>query len=374
MLSVLGSCLRSPVARWGAALVVLAATVLSGSPVGADPAGPTDYRTEIVGVEPPVDGVTIDVIGGDSFLQMAVAPGLEVMVVGYRGEPYLWFGPDGIVQQNERSPSRWLNDDRYGETAIPSTAGAELDPDWRVVTDAGSYAWHDHRAHWMNPQKPPGAEPGDTILEAVVPMLVDGQEVDVHVRSMLLPPPGRLAGLAGLTLGLAIAAAGIALGIDRTRSDRTFGLPSMARQLDLVPLSVAVGVVALTAFGLGWWAASSVPSETGPSSLLWLLPGVAVLVIVAGVALTLGGRIATPLVRLVAAGVPVLAGIELVVWAWLRRQALFRAVIPTDAPPVLDRLVIAATAGLGVVTVVVAVAAMLFGRIGATEPRPEPRH
>ena len=44
-----------------------------------------------------------------------------------------------------------------------------------------------------------------------------------------------------------------------------------------------------------------------------------------------------------------LAALELAVWVWLRRDAAFRAIIPTDAPFWLDRGVLAATAVVAVV-------------------------
>ena len=46
-----------------------------------------------------------------------------------------------------------------------------------------------HHNNWMNEQKPASAEPGDVILEAVVPLVVDGSEVDVMVVSVLQAPP-----------------------------------------------------------------------------------------------------------------------------------------------------------------------------------------
>ncbi len=62
--------------------------------------------------------------------------------------------------------------------------------------------------------------------------------------------------------------------------------------------------------------------------------------------------------RLVSYGLVLLAALELGVWVFIRRDAAFRAVIPTDAPYWLDRGVMAATAVVAVVAAVGAAAAM----------------
>ena len=82
-------------------------------------------------------------------------PAPTVMVMGYQDEPYLRFRADGVVLENQRSPTTYLNQSRYGTTA-PSGADPALPPDWLPVGQNGRYAWHDHRAHWMS-QEPPAA-------------------------------------------------------------------------------------------------------------------------------------------------------------------------------------------------------------------------
>ena len=56
---------------------------------------------------------------------------------------------------NERSPSRWVNDDRYGLATPPADATADAPPEWVEVANGGRYAWHDHRIHWMTPTSRP---------------------------------------------------------------------------------------------------------------------------------------------------------------------------------------------------------------------------
>lgn len=98
---------RIVVAVIATAIVVIAVA----NPAGADPPRPTDYRSQVLGVSPPTDAISIQVVGGDSFLELTVHHG-EVFVLGYRGEPYLWFAQGGSVFENQRSPATVLNADR----------------------------------------------------------------------------------------------------------------------------------------------------------------------------------------------------------------------------------------------------------------------
>ncbi len=324
------------------AFVLLATVSLlltSSSPAGADPAGPTDYETVIVSIDPPSDRFDLDVIGGDSFLRLSNRGG-AIEVVGYRGEPYLRFEPDGRVLRNERSPSRWLNDDRFGDADLPLIADHEADPEWIEVADDGRYAWHDHRAHWMNPAPPPGASPGDVILEAVVPLVVDGGPVSVAVRSTMLSRPSTMpAALAAL----ASAAAVVLVARRRPRSTTARAVAILL--LIAASAATAAGIVAVT----------SVPPETGPSLLLWALPATATLL--AAAALVVGDG--APSRRLLGFGLQLAASAELAAWAFVRRDALRRALIPSDLPAALDRVIIGATAATGMVAAIVAATAVL---------------
>ena len=331
-----------------AGLGLLLAIVLGlAGPAAADPVGPTDYRSEVVEVSPPAPGIEVGIVGGDSFVELRAEPGVEVIVVGYRGEPYLWFQPDGKVRQNERSPSRWLNDDRFGEAEIPAEADPEAEPDWVEVAGDGFYAWHDHRAHWMNPQRPPGAEPGDTILEAVIPVTVDGDEVLIEVRSTLLSGPSPVGPVLGALLGLGLGVGALLLARRSGSSDRS--------GVRLWPLGPVVAAWALVAAVLGFWGIRGFPPEAAPGPALWALPAVAALVVVAALVIEWRGLLAAPLRVLVGPALLAVAGVELLLWVWLRRLALVRALVPGDAPGWVERGVIAGAGALGLVALVWAV-------------------
>ncbi len=306
--------------------------LVGAAPAAADPAGPTDYRSEVLDVDPPSDAVTFRFIGGDSFLELTVEPGHEVFVSGYRGEPYLRFRADGTVWENERSPATVLNEDRYGDEELPPSVDAEAEPAWRRVGDGGRHAWHDHRTHWMNPSRPLGASPGDRILEAVVPIEIDGEPTAVTVASTWVAGPGAASWSA---VTVAALAAAVAVGLLRRDLAGMLG-----------------PVVAATAL-LGAVAYRSVPAETGPALTLWALPAIAALAVVGGI---LAPRSSSPMGRVVADGLAFLAAANLLVWAWLRREALVRAIVPSDTPAIVDRAgiamaFVAGAAGVGVAVV-----------------------
>ncbi len=303
----------------------------------ADPPGPTDFMSEVVEIEPALEGFEIEIVGGDSFVLLTVDEGVTVEVVGYQGEPYLRFRSDGTVEENAASPSKYLNEDRYAAGVLPAAADAAGVPDWHVVDRDGSFAWHDHRTHWMNPLDPPGLGPGDQIDEGVVPLLVEGTKIDVTVVSIWQPAPS----VAPLLIGLLVGG--------------VLGMIALLRKslLTQITLSLATG-----ASFVGVLAYRSVPSETQPSWSLLLFP-MASLLIAAMVVFPGPLRVWAAAIRRQQTPLILLASLELVVWAFLRRDWLWRAILPTNAPFWLDRSVTAAVlvGGLGIAAAALAAAA-----------------
>lgn len=316
-----------------------ALTLGGARPAVADPPGPTDYQSEILSVEPDVDGIALEIIGGDSFVRLTSSLDSTVVVLGYDGEPYLRFLPDGTVERNESSPATYLNEDRFGDSDLPTWASAESAPDWIVVAAGGSYAWHDHRAHWMNRSRPPGASPGDRILEGVIPLTVDGREVDVGVGSTWIPSPSNLAAIAGLGLGLALVMGA------RGRSGSTVASVT----LGVATLALATGVIAYR----------SVPPETGPSPIVWAVPATAVLLTMVARFPRVMGLSALSTSQAVL--LPVLvAAVEIGAWGVGRRDWMWRSVLPTDLPFWIDRVVVG-TAMVGGFGIAATVAATMVG-------------
>jgi hypothetical protein len=281
-------------------------------PARADAPGPTEYSTEVTAIEPISGGFEMDVIGGDSFVRLAVERGTTIEVIGYQGEPYLRFQPDGAVEINRTAPSTYTSEDRFGIVEIPATAFVGAVPKWEVVASDGVYAWHDHRAHWMNPQSPPGAEPGDQILEGVIPLVVDASEVDVTVISVWEQPASRIP----LVVGALVGGAGLAFAWNRP--------------------SIGLIGASLVALVLGSVAFLSVPLETAPPWLLWVLP------------LSSLGVLALGRNWLLPASVQLLAAAIMLGWVGFRREWLTAAILPTVTPVALDQ---ALTASVSVLTV-----------------------
>ena len=316
--------------------------LLAGSPTAAlaDPPGPTDYLSEVVRVHPPSGGFEIEIIGGDSFVLLRATTGTDVRVIGYHGEPYLRFLPDGTVEENAVSPSKYLNEERYGGD-LPASADAAAPPDWQIVATDGSFAWHDHRTHWMNSQAPPGLGPGDQVAEGVIPLVVDGTEVDVTVKSVWQSPPSRLPVVAGLAVGLVLALA--LLDPRRVRPEWI-----------LLGLSAAAACTGLVAY-------LSVPTETGPIWSLWVLPVTSLLV--AGAVVVFGKR--GGLIDRQRNVLLLVAAVELLAWGIVHWGWLWPAIIPTSAPYWLDRFVASTVlAGAGGATAGVIASTARAGGVG----------
>lgn len=306
-------------------LVVLATgvVVVTAAPAAADPAGPSDFRSEVTGISPAADGVDAVIRGGDSFLELTVAEGHTVIVEGYEGEPYLRFQPDGTVERNRLSAATYLNDDRKGAgitlPADVTAADADTPPEWEPVADGGTYAWHDHRVHWMEEASPNVAR-GERVEGAYdpwrVPLVVDGARTEVQgiliYEETVSPLP--YAGLA-----LIIAGALIWYG-------RGVGLRLPAALLAIVALSAVV---------VGWADYRATP-DGGGNPLLWALPAVALVAAVAAV--VLAKRSAGVVLALASVA-------SLSAWALFRLQALLKPVLPTDLPFAIDRAAIALALG-----------------------------
>jgi hypothetical protein len=327
------------------AAIATAAIVASPSPAIADSAQPTDFRSEVVAVVPPTPSIAVSVVGGDSFVLLRVDSGVEVDVKGYADEPYLRFAANGAVYENRQSAAAYINGSRFGGGSVPEGVSANAEPDWAEVAAPGSgeYAWHDHRAHLMQPSAPVGARRGDQILTSVVPIVVNGVAVDVRIASTWMPAPSRWPAVLGAVVG-AIAIAGALVAPTR----RAWG-----------PVLAGVGAIAAV---IGWVGYASLPSVTGPRPMWWLLPVLAVAFAIAAWMLgpTPGGH---------AAGA--IAGLELAVWALDRRAGLTRALLPTDAPYWADRAVTTGAFTVGAVAAGVAIVSLFRSarRVPARSPR-----
>ncbi|QYG94348.1 hypothetical protein HC251_24720 (plasmid) [Iamia sp. SCSIO 61187] len=313
--------------------VVLGLVAGLAGPASADPPGPTDYRSQIDDIVPNTDGFRASIVGGDGFLLLEVADGTTVEVPGYDGDPYLRFRDDGTVEENQSSPTAFLNQSRTRTDASGVNAGAE--PRWKVVATDGRWAWHDHRIHFMGGEVAEAART-DQGVGWEVPMVVDGEEVVITGDYRLIDAPSPLPWFA---LALVVAVA-VGLGMSR-----------------LVPAVPAAGVVLLFAGIGGVVAGAAQRSESPPgastSTLVVILPAIAV---IAGVVVLIGrSRVLRGVVAL--AGAAALGG-----WALVRIQVLWKALLPTSLPASVDRSMTAVALGA-----VIGVAALII-RSGTLAP------
>ena len=299
----------------GAALAVLA-VVLTSSPAAADPPRPTDYRTVVDAIEPPVPGLVVQMIGGDSLLELRAPTGRAVAVIGYRGEEFLRFHPDGRVEEDHASYTYRTSQSRYGSAVDAEQTDAT---DWRTVSTSGTWAWHDHRSHLMTTQRPLGRSPGDQVSAGVVPLVVDGAPVRVQLSTFWMEPPSKLPALAGALLAAVLLVLLVLLGRGR------LGGASWA-----ILLVLAAGLAAI----VGGTTVRARPAHVGGPIVEWAFPLLALGL--AGAALVLRRR-----PGLVHAAL-VLAALALLEWGWLRRTVLTKALLPTTMSMPLDRALTAA--------------------------------
>lgn len=309
--------LRPPPHLVARSLALATATVLlTAAPAAADAAGPSDFRSEVTELAPDVDGVEAEVRGGDSFLELRVEEGHEVAVEGYSGEPYLRFRGDGTVERNLRSPATYVNDDRRGGGDVPAKADPAAEPQWERVGDGGTYAWHDHRIHWMQDTSPPverGQQVGGEYDPWRVDLTVDGEAVQVRgtltYADAVSPLPW-----------LAVAAAGAA------------ALAWLGRRHAVGAAAGLLTAASAIALVVGRADHAATP-DGGANPLLWILPTVALVAAVAALVPRLRGAAVVAVLASVAA----LSG-----WALLRFGVLTKPVLPTDLPDWFDRASVAA--------------------------------
>jgi len=326
-----------------AALVGAMVLILPDGLAHADPPEPSDYRSVITAISPPTDAIEPRLVGDGSVIELTVTAGTDVSVSGYQAEPYLHFQPDGTVAENMRAPTTYLNRSLNGDP-IPAEASASGQPQWSVVATDGSYAWHDHRTHWMGGSPPPDAQRGDEIQAGVVHLLVDGKPVEISISTQWVDSPSPVPLLVGALLG------GVLL------------LVAAVLRRSVLWVLLAAATAALV---IGWWQYRSIPADVGPPVVWWLLPAVAV--VCTALALIIRNR-------LVAHGLAILAALELAAWLYQRRGVATRATLPTDAPYWLDRGVVAATA-VTILALVISQLAAVFqdGDLSSPDGRP-PRH
>jgi len=159
--------------RRALALVLVGALiVMEAFPAVAAAHGPvapiaTSYLARLSAVPAGLDARVVD---GDLRLWLRVVPRMTLVVLDYRGAPYLRFSRLG-VEVNQASAMYFLNQ-TPAETP-PANVGPNTRPQWDRVSSGHNYGWHDGRLHALAATAlSPGAE---YVGRWTIPVRIDGR-------------------------------------------------------------------------------------------------------------------------------------------------------------------------------------------------------
>lgn len=157
------------------------------------------------------DGVDVDIVGSDTFVRVR-SDGHDVMITGYKNEPYMRITASGDVFVNDGSLTTLINGNRYGNVDTSSFVETP-NPVWRKTGSDGVAMWHDHRVHWMSPKPPAPIDSIGTVLTWKVPLAIDEVATIVSGTLFLRNNASVMWWLAGLISLLA----GVILSVRRRR-------------------------------------------------------------------------------------------------------------------------------------------------------------
>jgi hypothetical protein len=227
-----------------AAVVVLTATPASAHATAGQ--APSNWVSVVVRIAPATAGIIASTTDLGEHVELDNASSRVVTVSGYRGEPYLRIGRDGVFE-NLRSPAAFLNRSTTLPNHVPSAYDATAPPRWVLVSRGTSWRWHDHRAHAMSGTHVP--DNGDAI-RWTIPLRIGNQPAAIQGRLAY-----RAAGLpVGAVVALLVGFAAVAM-----TALRRFVVPPLAA------LCITAGVLAvLQLVGELRFGTTSVAARLGP--------------------------------------------------------------------------------------------------------------
>ena len=174
----------------------------------------TNFHTTLRSVSPAVPGLEVKVVEAGSRFQAENRTGQELLVLGYKGEPYLRIGPEGVFE-NKLSPATYINASRKGGTPPPEAEQAKVgDTDWAKVSSEPLARWHDHRIHWMGNINPPEVRNDPDKRHVIkmnandpqwsVPMRLGTQDIAARGNLVWEPGPSPLPWFAVIVASLAV--------------------------------------------------------------------------------------------------------------------------------------------------------------------------
>jgi hypothetical protein len=330
-----GRLLRRAGVVAGLALVLVGA---AAGPAAAHAVGTgteaSNYRTTVHGIDQGTPGISVRAVAG-GLLELTNRSNAEVLVLGYRLEPYLRVGPGGVFE-NQRSPSTYTNRFRTAPASIPTEFDPQAAPEWRRIGDGPSAGWHDHRAHWTGPD-PPALKADPKVVQVVrnweVPLRQGDQDMLIRGEITWVPGPAPWP-WALVAVGLFAAALAGAGGYRRPRVLAVVALVAAAADMVHTAGALLASTAPLAAQLYG----------TATAAAGWVVSGLAAYRL-------LRGRADTGLIYLLLGGVFLtLAG------ALPDLPALARSQLPSGFGPIVTRAAITFTLGLGAAMVVAGLA------------------
>jgi hypothetical protein len=160
-------------ARTAALAIGLALVGIGVLPNAAQAHGPiapaaTSYFAKVLGLPA---GLEAKVVDGDLRMWLRVPAAETLVVIDYRGAPYLRFSRGG-VEVNRNSSMYYLNEKPIAQTPPPYLT-ASTPPSWHRVTDGHAYEWHDGRLHALATV---ALSPGVSFVGRwTIPLRIDGR-------------------------------------------------------------------------------------------------------------------------------------------------------------------------------------------------------
>ncbi|MGH4003727.1 MAG: hypothetical protein ACRDSO_06420 [Pseudonocardiaceae bacterium] len=190
-----------------AAVLAVLFALINPAPAAAHIAGsggsPSNYRTVVTAIRPALPSVAVTVGPGGQWVRVTNQGAAEILILGYRGEPFLWLSQNR-VQVNELSSTAAETGQTRGSPASqdPAAQDPATGPRWVQLREGDSATWSDARV-----DPPPESQRESEFWQ--LPLVVDGQQVTVLGTRELIPPPSPWPWMAALgLLAAAVAAIG----------------------------------------------------------------------------------------------------------------------------------------------------------------------
>jgi hypothetical protein len=300
-----------------------------------DSVQPRDTVSVIESVTPALpDGVTVDIVGSDTFVRVR-SVGHDVMIAGYKDEPYMHITKTGDVFVNDGSQTTLINGNRYGNVDTSNFVESPT-PVWRKIATNGTAMWHDHRVHWMSPKRPAPIDTLGTVVEWKVPFSVDGAATTMTGTLFLREKASVLWWLAGFVALLCA----VVLSVRRRRE-----------------FFVATFLLSMVGIVVGVMQFVGLPDGARITPLILMFSSGAAVVAATSMFMQRRGQASQHIAVSLNAG----AGTTLVVCAWLCADQVRAAYVPGIDQEWLVRILIPALLGIGFVATIDGVTRIMRG-------------